>query len=365
MHIDYHPFDNWHEINRRLAKHFDIYESKNEIRIYKSLPHALFEICLGLIKLFQHKNSIYYFRNTSPYLPLLIQQMRLENTKAQALDVNKMNDDEALCFFFRNLKSEDLFLIYFKEDPLLGKKFPVHRLENLFGKESSYGKSLFLISVSHGGNLSSCSLGENSDYRIAIQSFGEKGVLAFLGSRSKKIEALISPYLKWKKQDFENFKTQVQWSSTTKEEFQLKKKLPDEKQELNRESLLLKKEKKKILDFEKTKAGDFKAFFSPKEEGRIYDRAVIYWKDMDGFAFIDELSKELHFSLLPPGEEKRLETTSLSRWGGMKTMDWLKVYNLSNDQIRGLVMIDCSLIDLKLPGLISKVRKKILKLQKT
>ena len=365
MHIDYYPLDNWHKIQGLLAEHFKTQGSRNEVRIYKDVPQALFEICFGLIKLFKHKNSIYCFKNTSPYLSLLLKQMRLENIKVETLETSVTEDKNALSSLFKNLKSEDLFLIYFKEDPLLGKIFSFNKIEEVFGENVSYGKSLFLISVSHGFTSPSFFLKKNTNYHIDIHSLGDKGALVFLGSRSRKIETLFSPYLKWREKEFENFSFPFKhlWGEREKEKREVPQQETFQEKDLKEASDSFKERKEKILEFEAGRAAAFKAFFSPTDEKRLFDRAVIYWEDMDGMAFIDQLSKELGFSLLPPGEERRLETTSLNRWGGMKSMDWLKAYHLSDNQIRGLVMIDSSLIQPELSHWISQVREKIVRLQ--
>ncbi|MEQ1664928.1 MAG: hypothetical protein ABL927_06080, partial [Bdellovibrionales bacterium] len=77
--------------------------------------------------------------------------------------------------------------------------------------------------------------------------------------------------------------------------------------------------------------------------------------------FIDRLAKKLNMQLQAPGFDSRLETTSLSRWGGVRTMDFLAVHNLSPEQIRGLVILSSEIVaNPNIVQIITQVRNEIL-----
>jgi hypothetical protein len=118
-----------------------------------------------------------------------------------------------------------------------------------------------------------------------------------------------------------------------------------------------------VLAFEQKKLGGCEPFFASDAE-RLWDRAVVFWKDMDGSAFIEELANNIGFGLLAPGEEQTMETTSLSRWGGVKTMDWLYALGVEPDVVRGLVILSASLLKLNnFDVAFVKARERVLELQ--
>ena len=75
------------------------------------------------------------------------------------------------------------------------------------------------------------------------------------------------------------------------------------------------------------------------------------------------MAKDMNFSLKPPGEDKNLETTSLSRWGSEKSMEWLRVFGLSPNQIRGLVVFSHTIIDDSFVDSVNSARTTVLNRQ--
>jgi hypothetical protein len=120
---------------------------------------------------------------------------------------------------------------------------------------------------------------------------------------------------------------------------------------------------RRVLDFENSAPARAKALFQNQDAGRTFDRAAVYFEDMDGYAFLDELARQMGEPLKAPGHEWRFETTSLSRWGGIRTMDWLKAQGLTPEQSRGLVVIDARLLDTRFEQLFSSARESVLRLQ--
>lgn len=366
MFVDFTPSNEWLNLNHYMEENLSFDRTQGSICVYKNISHALREICFGLMKLFPHKKNIYYFKNTNPYIDSLIKDLRLENSlNIRPLDLKILNSSEV---FFESLSSEDLFLLYAKDDPFLGKVFEMDSFVKVFN-EKSLVKKCFLVSISHSVHFYDLLKWEADHflkkkqrpsfyfvgpYNIDIYSYGKKGAFSCLGLRSKKIESLLASKLFWSRKDYNRMKTFF------KSHFKIEhKKKEDKKNDLFE---IFNERRLRILDFERQKPGGFQRFFL-EDQKRTFDRAVFYWEDMDGSAFIEWLAKKLGFSLLQPGDEMRLETTSLTRWKGFRTMDWLKGFGLSENQIRGLVLIDVSLITGDLLDLIRETRKKILSLQ--
>ena len=75
------------------------------------------------------------------------------------------------------------------------------------------------------------------------------------------------------------------------------------------------------------------------------------------------MAEALEIDLAEAGADGRLETASLSRWGGVRTMDWLKQQGLSDNQIRGLVLISQDLLDTSILQRIQSVQAEIYRIQ--
>lgn len=82
-----------------------------------------------------------------------------------------------------------------------------------------------------------------------------------------------------------------------------------------------------------------------RERARLKDRALLFWRDLDGHAVIELLSEKLGIALPSVRQGGALETLSLSRWGGVLTMKWAeKAFALNPLQVRGSVIVHQDLL---------------------
>ena len=83
---------------------------------------------------------------------------------------------------------------------------------------------------------------------------------------------------------------------------------------------------------------------------------------MDRYGFCGHGSV-LGDDLKPAGEELRFESLSLSRWGGLRTMDWLIEQGRKPEEVRGLLVISASQLTDDFTEKFKSVRQQILEAQ--
>lgn len=327
MRFDFKAQGLWAELNEEIETRLDLAKSASRARIFKGLSHALFEITQGLIKQFPHRKKVYYFKGLDPSHDLAMMALAREGFAVNPLPFTVFDAPEE---FVKTLDKEALFILYSEDDPILGKKFPVAELENLLKTQK-----IFRIRASHNTFRFQDEHHNIDKEEVRVFSMRTNLALALLGERAKMTPLVVEG---------------LPWHASAKEQIFSEIQLKKESRDL-------------ILDFEKQKPGDATPFFANDDTHRIFDRAVLYWKDMDGWAFLTELAKELSIELAPPGEDLRFESTSHSRWHDLRAMGWLKNHGLSAEQIRGLIIIDAAQIKPGLAEAFAKARARILKMQ--
>lgn len=353
MFIDFRAPGAWSNLNDFVAERLGIDLDKNSVRVYQGAGHAVVEVALGLAKLLLNRKKIYYFKNMDPTFEPAIIALAKEGYQVTALELDKLSDPQS---FVAGFGREELFILYSCDEPLLGRAYDVSALElalqtaNIFKIRVSHARHFTDSSVVPQASVASPSvvpqqqataqpiiIDRNSALIYALRP---TQAIALLGERAK-IAALTSD------QVVHDCKFELGW---------FKEKSPASHREL-------------ILNFENKQIADSKPYFSATDL-RVYDRAAIYWLDIDGHAVIDRLAKKLGFQLQAPGFEDRLETTSLSRWGGVRTLDFYKNQphatqkaELVPNMMRGLVLISAKLLA-EVPDLekhLVEVRASILK----
>ena len=326
MKVDLPPSDSLKELKDRVSPRLaGKLTAPAEFRVNPSLTFALNEVTRGLARLFPHRRSIGYVQGCGPYFEPLMKFFSAEGFALQALpfvDLKNLN-------WIETLKKDTLFVLLSDDDPLTGQLFDIAGIQKALEL-----KKIFSIVTSHAAH-SYRAKWEMSPYFVRVLSGGPQFALSLLGERAAKIEPLLfGP---------------ADWAAALIEKVDAFFESKDEDQ-------------RAISEFENSPPGEAVPFFQAGT-ARLFDRAAIYWTDMDGEAMVHELAMALKVPLLIPGQESRLETASLCRWKGLKTLHWLSEQGIDADVSRGLILISRDLIDKKLPNRIEKIREHILKMQ--
>lgn len=326
MRLDFHVSGSWQAANSSLSSQLGLEGLKSEAKVYRGLHHALLEITQGLVKNFPTKKKIFCFKGQDPYLDGPLTELAKQGLPVLRLDLQKMSQPEQ---WLEQIDREALMVLYADDDPLLGRLFPTQALN-----EALADQRVFRVHISHANHFFRTSPHYVDRYEVKIMAVDSDSAVAVMGDKAR-VADLVAAGLYWPKESYLGLETKLSGQ------------VPNQAA---------------IEKFEQTLAGDFKPVFE-KGSPRVFDRAAVYWTDLDGYAFIDALANRLGFELGPPGSENRLETPSLSRWGGVRTMDWLVQHGLDVNVIRGTVLVSAELVDENLPEHFSAVRQEILRRQ--
>lgn len=292
-----------------------------------TLAQSVWEVVVGLARLFPHRRRIIYFKNQDPVHEPALNILAKEGFEILSLKLDKFSVNEN---WQSEINDETLLVLYSGDDPFLGLKHICSGLE-----ESTQAKRAFSVKIIH--QLHRCYSPQvlPTPYSLEIWGYGKELSCIRLGERAK-LKGIVSPLMNW---------GEWQWESLVQN-----LKSVDPGNEV------------RVRTFEEKRLGGAQPLLDP-HQARNFDRAVVFWEDMDGHAFIHYLAEELGTVLKPAGEETRFETTSLSRWGGVRTMDWLHSFGFRESQIRGSVILHHSQLNEKLERAFLQVREKVLRLQ--
>lgn len=315
----------WTSLNQSLEAALKLETPKTSARFYQGVHHALTEVVTGLARQFPFKKNIYYWKGIDPYLEPVALYMSREGFPVTALNASKIQDPES---WLETLGKDTLVVMLPEDDPLLGQLHPIKHIEEKLNE-----KRVFSLKLSHHAFRYREWPQSLEKFQIETYAIEQSLSMVLLGERAR-IGDLVSEGLTWKGGEVEKVLNLRPAKVPAKE---------------------------RIEAFERNLPEGFKPFFNHSD--RLFDRSVFYSENLDGQAVIESLAKIHAVDLLPPGEETRYETASLSRWGGLRTMDWLKAFGLTPEQIRGLVILDEDVIRPNLEQELSLVRDDLLKRQ--
>ncbi len=315
MRLDFRPTGSYQSLNdsirERLIAMTEVVAAPGETgplgvdtRLYQGIGHALVEAVVGASHLYPLKKKVHFFKKMNPYFEAAILPLAKLGYQMIALEPDVLADPAA---WASSLTREDLLVLYSVDDPLFARTYEIQALEAALSD-----KPIIQIRVSHcrhfyegpkplvprhAFNLYSLST------KLAIACIGERARVAKQTADKLYYDVITDDHLQWFQRPMVSNASDVQtWQA------------------------------------ELAKAADAKVLWQDRAD-RIYDRALIYWEDADGHAIIDRLAARLEMTLAEPGFENRLETTSLSRWGAVRTLDFYGDWALTPNMLRGLIMI--------------------------
>lgn len=345
MHFSFQPKGQWSQLNEKATEIFgaELGTANVQIRVFANCSQAVLEAALGFFQQFPFKKKFFYFKNLDPHFDLAITALSKQGLIGKALEISDMSKPES---WIDQLDREAGIFLYSYDNPITGTLFQTEVLDRTL-KE----KSIFKITISHSKHLCQITPPAIDRGEIHVQQMPFnlcKGIaLAYVGERGR-------------------FGAITAEASTPCTEADLSA-LPTELKQLahvsNQASL-------KIKEIEGALGADFKLSL-PDQSERLLDRVQFFFDDIDGHAFINLLAEELSLEgevpLQPPGRDIRFETPSLTRWGGLKTMDWLKAHGFEANAIRGMIILypafflSISVAELK--SLLLNIKSKVLLLQ--
>jgi hypothetical protein len=296
------------------------------LRAYPDLSTGLNEIARGLVRMYPHKRKLGYLRGGGLHFEPLVKSLSIEGILAEPLDVKDLSKSEE---WLSKLSKDGLMFLDVIDDPMTGEIFSLHELRTQLA-----AKKIFTLSVSHNAHLCR-ELPALHQFAAHFMNVSDSISVARLGLKCSKLPAMVVGLSEWTRGfdlDHLNLYPKVVEDQNLVESFE-----------------------QKILSIAKP-------FFSGGAH-RLFDRLAIEFTDADGEALISELSEALGISLRQPGQEDRLETTSGCRWGGYEFFKFYEDQGISQERLRGLVLISVALIKSDIDIRIAEAHKRVIALQ--
>ncbi|OQW46312.1 MAG: hypothetical protein A4S09_16495 [Proteobacteria bacterium SG_bin7] len=301
--IPFQNVDQWDERNNQIHTSLKLPETTS-VKVHPGITGSLREVLLGITQMFPHKMTIVFQAKTAHYIEEAMKSFSRQGYKTVALDGTEPPKDT-------------LAVVLANDHPVTGEVYN-HTLTTHGFSE----KKIFVIRLSHNEHFYRDLNKTVNPFEVAIYNINEKNAVSISGERAK-FAAYFSPYLSWNETISLPFNT--------------------------------KKEKKnEIKDFESQLPWGANLFF-PKEVHRLYDRSIIYWNDIDGFAIATEMGKDRI------GRE--FEVLSTCRWQNSLVFRPYIRPDISDEAFRGSVIISGDIISQDLKMKLDIAVQKILKLQ--
>lgn len=323
----FHNLSDWQNSNEQLLAQLPKETRQQlidyEVRLYPSAGFAVLDAFYGLKSLFTFKKNALFFKNQDPFIDAAARALAMQGMAMKSLDLSLLDDSKKIQLELNNsLNKESCFIAYSTSDPLLNRYWPIQDLESVLSD-----KNLPRIRLDYHHRLE---IHKNLD-RNTVHIVGLKNsyVASVLGERVRfrshfapllpqlsKVDESLWPEAKTLRPDFKVFLEQI--------------------------------------------APDFTALLSEQQMFES-DRIAVFSEKIDGSALIELLKKT--DPALYDAPEALLMTPSLSSWGGLNTMDWLKEWGLDLKKIRGTIIVDQKIISDKFIGEFIKSYRSLLELQ--
>lgn len=300
------------------------------MKIYSGLGLALVDLIRGTIRQFPHKKHLLYLSAQIPIIDQVVSLMASEGCTLQPLSLADLESADAS----RILPDTNL-VVFAEDDPLLGQIFETEKFEKLLNEKKIMG---LRISHHHHRYLPANSM--PSRYVAQIKYFAND-------------LSLVAHHDRWR------------WSTLLSEVQTFGSDLEPRLKNCAKQGFI---HPAGIVKFESLKSAEWQPVFAKREaDRRVWDRAVISWRDLNAQAVCELLQRKLQERFQGDrglvDHSHLIETTSLSRWGGLRTMDWLKNYGFDDEMIRGTLILDQSLANAEVASWLVEIRKQILSLQ--
>ncbi|MEO0336285.1 MAG: hypothetical protein AAF202_07815 [Pseudomonadota bacterium] len=283
MILDFDTREHWANLSAQLTKTFVDEGSDITVKPYMGLYHGLAELTRGMARQFPTKKEILYLKDFDPTVDPHVMALAREGYKVTAVTEAELAGAESIV---EGLGRETLCFVLSMDDPVFGLKSKSEKLLELLRE-----KKVFTILVSHNSHFYSEPPTELLRTEAQLHTVSSGLTLGFLGARYK-FAPFLAEGLPWPDIDFDLLKSKY----------------------------CQKLETEKVATLEAEPIAGSESVFS--ERDRVKDRALLFWRDLDGHALIALLAEKLQIHLKPPRDGGELDTLSLSRWGGVLTMKW-------------------------------------------
>ncbi len=326
MKLDFQSPLDWQERNDKINQLLNLTPSGGAGLLIPGTIAALSEITAGLVRQFPHKKRVVYLKDVDPSIEAAVINLSREGCQLVGIDVNELSNSVRIS---EVIDGNCLFFLGCEDDPLLGRVFDL----SMVLKEVEAKRSMSIV-VSH-ANFRNSPLPQNFPrHQVYVYSLAPDLTLLLASSR-----------LRWPIQLADRVPVREDWEA-----------------ELNKLQQKKVSQISLIEQFEATPPAGGQAVF-PKGTPRVGDRAVIFWSDVDSWTVMSRLAEAWQRPLAAPGHCDWIEATSLHRWGGVRTMDWLRAFGFSEAMIRGTLILSAEILGQKLEDDLKRIHSTITAIQ--
>lgn len=311
--------DLWHEKNQTMQASLKLTLNEQGLYVFKDLHLALLEMLWSYSRQYMIRKKIYWIKGLSPYFPSCLELFMGMGYEVHELDYRQAFTDRQ---WIEKLDHTVLAVLLAKDVPFVGYVFDWSEILKQIAE-----KRVFQIEIAHNYQYIHGISPANNPFHIQLYDFIGQGAVCVFGKRAQ-FEPVITTGMNW-----EGFSLDASYEVGQR---------PEDRQQ--------------VENFEKQLPA-LSWRIDPSQK-RLYDRAVFSWRDMDATALRALLLEKVPD--LKPGE---IQTTSLSTWGGLKTMNWLLPIGLDLEILRGLTVIDQQRLSDQLLHELMVCRSEILSLQ--
>ncbi len=295
--IDYRNPYTWDNLNDSVKEQLG---SSLPVRVYQSIPHALLEISMAFQVLYSHKRqyvtSLASFGNHADEMTVYLSRQGIKaitgmstNTPGTPVLEGSEIDDKKTLFHALDI-----------DDAITGQ---IYVSPQKYQEDSK----TFRVFISHSRHLAAGLDLDVNESDIHILYHPETGgAVALFGRRTQNINSLFGSTLNWDK--YASIGTFAQ----------------------NRE------DKKWVASIESQDFMGSKALFATPVE-RLFDRAIVFWKNQDASAIRDILIRDYQVSPLD------IECLSLTRWQDTKVLGQFQQRGWDADTFRGTLLLSSRL----------------------
>lgn len=377
MIINWHKLSTWHKLQTTLIQNK---LTQDRFTIDSAFPYvhhsmAISEITQFLSKQFPHRKKVYSVSGLGPNFDESIKQLSRDGLETLIVSFSELAKglSRARCDELFKVDKETLFLLLPLDEPITGRRFmyPKEWLDELNKNR------IFVIHVSHIPDLDDFIIPNPYQVKIITLPLSPSGIapvplvsLLCLGSRVRMYpshsarQALGLIFSRsWQDQDYgKSERTEHDGQGAHSE--QVKVALDEMTYRARFQS--------EVQDFESHLPQGFVPLFAPDDLGRVFDRTVFYHSQINGEALLSKLieleaisnqTQYLKHSTMPRESKLKMFTTSISFHSRYDDFSWMTEVGLSQEVIRGLVVIDGSMANQQTRQALESVAQAILKVQ--
>ncbi len=305
MYIDVVRPETWDELNDSLKTQMGLADPLRA-RVFKGLAHAVFEIAQGSAQFMAHKKAIGFIKGQTPAFENLLPYYYKETYEVNILSHLQLQDVKT---WADGLKKETNFVVFAEDHPVTGEIYPfVEELDKILNE-----KRIYSFRISHFRHFHESI--QVRPYSVRLCSYTGNLAVAILGERFRCPPMMVQ---------------NMEWNHADVLQEAL---LAQEGRKLNA-SL--------IGSFEASFSDIAKPYFS-SEQTRLYDRAVLVFKNTSAEALAEKVFAKLGIS----SEEGwlQLDSTNMCHWSGVKMFSHWWEPSPSNETLRGLLIISPTILE--------------------